>query len=79
MASSSKLAELEDDFRGLKEQKAAFLASSELGPRDLIVLNEMNKDMDRVQDAITALSSGEVYYSSQLLPHYTLLGYSLVV
>ena len=57
--SGSKLAELEEDLKGLKEQKAAEL-KKEKGTRDLELLVELNKDMDRVQAAITALSSGEL-------------------
>ncbi|DBA77962.1 TPA: hypothetical protein ACH3X1_009122 [Trebouxia sp. C0004] len=57
-ASGSKLAELEDDLKGLKEQKASEL-KKEKGTRDLELLVELNKDLDRVQAAITALSSGE--------------------
>ena len=61
-ASGSKLAELEEDLKSLKEQMAAVLVSSEIGPRDLILLGELNKDLDRVQAAITALSSGEHHF-----------------
>ena len=60
--SGCKLAELEEDLKGLKEQKAAEL-KKEKGTRDLELLVELNKDMDRVQAAITALSSGERYVS----------------
>ncbi len=76
-ASGSKLAELEEDLKGLKEQKAAEL-KREKGTRDLELLVELNKDMDRVQAAITALSCGELYFPFQLLPH-TPLWYSLAV
>ena len=66
MASSSavgsKLAELEEKLNGLKEQKAAEL-KKEKGTRDHELLMELNKDLDGVQAAITALSSGELYYS----------------
>ena len=62
-ASGRKLAELEEKLQGLEEQKAAVLVLSEIGPRDLILLGELNKDLDRVQAAITALSSGELYFS----------------
>ena len=61
-ASGSKLAELEEKLDGLEEQKAAVLNSSEIGPRDLILLGELNKDLDRTQAAITALSSGELHF-----------------
>ena len=61
-ASGSKLAELEEKLKGLEEQKAAVLVLSEIGPRDLILLGELNKDLDRVQAAITALSSGELHF-----------------
>lgn len=57
--SGSKLAELEEDLKGLKEQKAAEL-KKEKGTRDLELLVELNKDMDRVQAAITAQSSCEL-------------------
>ena len=60
-ASGGELVELKQELKGLKEQKAAVL--SEIGPRDLILLDELNKDLDRVQAAITALSSGELYFS----------------
>ena len=68
-AASSKLAELEAKLKGLEEQKAAVLGSSEIGPRDLIVLGELNKDLDRVQTAITALSTGELYFTAELGMH----------
>ena len=62
MASNSASGgELVEELKGLKEQKTAVL--SEIGPRDLILLDELNKDLDRVQAAITALSSGELYVS----------------
>ncbi|KAL0018172.1 hypothetical protein WJX77_001571 [Trebouxia sp. C0004] len=55
-ASGSKLAELEAKLKGLEEQKAAEL-KQEKGTRDLELLVELNKDLDRVQAAIIALSS----------------------
>ncbi|KAL0019659.1 hypothetical protein WJX77_010649 [Trebouxia sp. C0004] len=71
MASSSapwgELPELKEKLKGLEEQKAAVLVLSEIGPRELILLGELNKDLDRVQAAITALSSG----SSHLLEEAT--------
>ena len=63
-ASGSKLAELEEELKGLKAQKTAILDLSDLGPRDVILLGELNKDLDRVQAAITALSSGELHLAS---------------
>ena len=60
-ASGSKLAELEEELKGLKAQKGAEL-KREKGARDLI-LRELNKDLDRVQAAITALSSGELQFT----------------
>ena len=59
-ASGSELADLEEKLKGLTEQKAAVLVFR--GPRDLILLGELNKDLDRVQAAITALSSGELHF-----------------
>ncbi|KAL0038685.1 hypothetical protein WJX79_003144 [Trebouxia sp. C0005] len=56
-ASGGELAELKEDLKGLKEQKAAEL-KKEKGARDHEILVELNKDLDRVQAAITALSSG---------------------
>ncbi|KAL0018083.1 hypothetical protein WJX77_010442 [Trebouxia sp. C0004] len=56
-AAGSKLAELEEKLKGLEEQKAAEL-KQERGTRDLELLVELNKDLDRVQAAIIALSSG---------------------
>ena len=58
-ASGSELAELKEMRRGFQEQKAAELESQK-GTRDLELLVELNKDLDRVQTAITALSSGEL-------------------
>ena len=60
-ASGSKLAELEEELKDLKAQKSAELKREE-GARDLI-LRELNKDLDRVQAAITALSSGELQFT----------------
>ena len=60
-ASGCKLAELEEELKGLKAQKGAEL-KREKGARDLI-LREVNKDLDRVQAAITALSSGELQFT----------------
>ena len=76
-ASGSKLVELEAKLKGLEEQKAAVLKKSEIGPRDLILLDELNKDLDRVQAAIIALSSGElnVSVSTSAIP----LLYSLAI
>ena len=61
-ASGRKLAELEEELRGLKDQKAAEL-KREKGTRDSVLLVELNKDLDRVQAAITALSVSELQYS----------------
>ena len=71
-ASGSKLAELEEDLKGLKEQKAVEL-KKEKGTRDHELLVELNKDLDRVQAAITALSSGELYYSVSTSASHTSL------
>ncbi len=60
-APGSKLAELEIELKVLKEQKAVEL-KKEQGTRDLELLSELNKDLDRVQAAITALSSGELHF-----------------
>ena len=76
-ASGSKLAELEQELKGLKAQKAAEL-NKEKGTRDLELLVELNKDLDRTQAAITALSSGELHFRVSALPH-TPLWYSLAV
>ena len=75
-APGSKLAELEEKLQGLEDQKAAELRKTK-GTRDQELLAELNKDLDRVQAAITALSSGELHLS-QRLPH-TPLWYSLAV
>ena len=80
MASSSaggELPELKEKLKGLEEQKAAEL-KKEKGTRDLELLVELNKDLDRTQTAITALTSGELHFLSQLLP-YTPLWYSLAI
>ncbi len=58
-ASGSELAELKGMRRGFQEQKAAELENQK-GIRDLELLVELNKDLDRVRTAITALSSGEL-------------------
>ena len=76
-ASGSELAELKQELKGLKEQKVAEL-KKEKGTRDRELLVELNNDLDRVQAAITALSSGELRFPSQLLPH-TSLWYSVAV
>ena len=60
-ASGSELAELKEMRRGFQEQKAAELENQK-GTRDLELLVELNKDLDRVQTAITALSSGELHF-----------------
>ena len=71
-ASGSKLAELEEELKGLKEQKAAEL-KKEKGTRDLELLVELNKDLDRTQAAITALSSGELHFPSASATHSSLV------
>ena len=60
-ASGSKLAELEEKLKGLEEQKTAEL-KKEKGTRDPELLVELNKDLDRVQAAITALSCAELHF-----------------
>ena len=60
-ASGGELAELKQELKGLKEQKAAELKKAK-GTRDHELLVELNKDLDRVQAAITALSSGELHF-----------------
>jgi hypothetical protein len=60
-APGSELAELKKKLKGLEEQKAVEL-KKEQGARDLVILSELNKDLDRVQGAITALSSGELHF-----------------
>ena len=69
-ASGGELAELKEKLKGFEEQKAAVLVSSEIGPRALILLNELNKDLDRVQAAITALSSGELHFPVSASPQW---------
>ena len=54
-ASGSKLAELEEDTKGLKEQKASG-SKKEKGTRDLESLAKLHKDLNQVWAAITALS-----------------------
>ena len=61
-APGSKLAELEEKLQGLEDQKAAELRKTK-GTRDHELLAELNKDLDRVQAAITALSSGELQFT----------------
>ena len=59
--SGSELADLKEELKGLKEKKAAILQQNDIGPRDRILLDELNKDLDRVQAAITTLTdSGPV-------------------
>jgi hypothetical protein len=50
----------------LEEQKAVELRK-EQGTRDLELLSELNKDLDRVQAAITAMSSGRFTGSNACL------------
>ena len=61
-ASGSELAELKEELRGLKAQKTAELKKDK-EDRDTELLSELNKDLDRVQAAITALSSGELQFT----------------
>ena len=61
-APGSKLAELEEKLQGLEDQKAAELRKTKK-TRDSELLVELNKDLDRVQAAITALSSGELQFN----------------
>ena len=61
-ASGSEMAELKDKLKGLEEQKAAELKKDKEA-RDKELLSELNKDLDRVQAAITALSSGELQFT----------------
>ena len=75
-ASGSKLAALEEELEGLKAQKTAILDLSDLGPREVILLGELNKDLDRVQAAITAQSLGELYYFLSTIALHTSLVYS---
>ncbi|KAL3143461.1 hypothetical protein ABBQ38_002275 [Trebouxia sp. C0009 RCD-2024] len=72
-ASGSKLAELEEELKGLKAQKTAILDLSDLGPGQVILLGELNKDLDRVQAAITALSSGELHLPASASATYSSL------
>ena len=74
-ASGGELAELKEDLKGLKEQKAAEL-KKEKGARDHEILVELNKDLDRVQAAITALSSGELHCSISAFATHSSLVYS---
>ena len=60
-ASGGELAELKEKLKGLEEQKAAEL-KKEKGTRDPELLVELNKDLDRTQGAITALSSGKLHF-----------------
>ena len=63
-ASGHDMSELKEELKGLKEQKAAELHKEF---PNILLLGELNKDLDRVQAAITkmtcaaiaALSSGE--------------------
>lgn len=73
-APGSKLAELEKKLQGLEEQKASEL-KKEKGTRDFELLAELNKDLDRVQAAITALSSSELYYFLSTIALHTSLVY----
>ena len=61
-ASGSTLAELKEELKGLKAQKGAELKKDKEA-RDKDLLSELNKDLDRVQAAITALSSGELQFT----------------
>ena len=45
-ASGGKLAELEEELKGLKEQKAEEL-KKEKGTRDLELLSELNEDLEQ--------------------------------
>ena len=56
-----RLAKLKEELKGLEEQKAAELQKKK-GTRDMEMLGELNKDLDRVQTAITAMSSGELHF-----------------
>ena len=76
-ASGGELAELKEKLKGWEEQKAAEM-KKEKGTRDLELLVGLNKDLDRTQVAITALSSGELHSPVSALPH-TPLWYSLAV
>ena len=61
-AFGSTLVELKDELKGLKAQKGAELKKDKEA-RDKELLSELNKDLDRVQAAITALSSGELQFT----------------
>ena len=61
-ASGSELAELKEKLKGLEAQKTAELQKKQ-EDRDRELLSELNKDLDRVQAAITALSSGELQFT----------------
>ena len=73
MAAQRKLNELEAKLKALEEEKKAELKTT---PRDLDLVADLNKDLDRTQAAINlALFSGE-YHFLVLLPrpvHSTLL------
>ncbi len=58
-ASGSELDELKKMREGFLKQKDAEM-KKQSGTRDGELLGELNKDLDRVQAAITALSSGEL-------------------
>ena len=47
-SASGELAELKQELKGFKEQKAAVVVLSETGPRDLIMLGELNKYLGRL-------------------------------
>jgi len=74
-APGSKLAELEEKLQGLEDQKAAELRKTK-GTRDHELLVELNKDLDRVQAAITALSSRELHCSVSASATHSSLVYS---
>ncbi len=58
-ASGRELDELNKMREGFLKQKEAEM-KKQSGTRDGELLGELNKDLDRVQAAITALSSGEL-------------------
>ncbi len=68
-ASGSKLAELEEDLKGLQERKAAILDSREIAPRDQILLSELNKDMVESRPRSQPCSLVSFTILSRLLPH----------